>query len=149
MARRKVFVPRPPFGEALNRGLRLRCPCCGRGPVYRRLLRSYHECPLCGLRYYREPGYYVGAMIVNYGLTAFALIAIYLFSLLLPPFWHVSSGTKIIAWMAAAALVSLALVPHTRSLWLAVDYWIEPWPPTEPLFRSHTRAPKEPRRGAA
>ena len=99
----------------------------------------YHDCPLCGLRYYREPGYYVGAMIVNYGVTAFFMIAIYLVSLLLPDFWHVTTGTKIIVWMLAAALVSLALVPHARSLWLAVDYWIEPWPPAEPLFRSHIR----------
>jgi uncharacterized protein (DUF983 family) len=139
MAARSLQAARPPFREALSRGLHLRCPCCGRGPLYRRVLRMYHECPLCGLPYYREPGYYVGAMIVNYGVTAFALISIYLVSLLLPEFWHVTPGTKIIAWMFAAALVSLALVPHARSLWLAVDYWIEPWPPAEPLFRSHAR----------
>jgi uncharacterized protein (DUF983 family) len=139
MVARTLQAARPPFGEALKRGLRLRCPCCGRGPLYRRVLRMYHDCPLCGLRYYREPGYYVGAMIVNYGVTAFFMIAIYLVSLLLPDFWHVTTGTKIIVWMLAAALVSLALVPHARSLWLAVDYWIEPWPPAEPLFRSHTR----------
>jgi uncharacterized protein (DUF983 family) len=92
----------------------------------------YHECPLCGLEFYRESGYYVGAMIVNYGVVALVMIVAYLISRQLPEWWHAPVNTKILAWMGAAVVLSLALVPHARSLWLAVDYWIEPWKPAQP-----------------
>ncbi|MGH9593317.1 MAG: DUF983 domain-containing protein [Bryobacteraceae bacterium] len=141
MAPRTLAEARPPFRVALRRGLSLRCPCCGRGPLYVKVLRMYPECPLCELRYYREPGYYVGAMILNYGVTAFLLISAYLISLFLPEYWHTDPQNKILAWMAAAVVVSLALVTHTRSLWLAVDYWVEPWEPAEPIFRSSEKQP--------
>jgi hypothetical protein len=92
-------------------------------------------CPACGLSFFRESGYYVGAMILNYGVTSFLVIVAYLISLFLPTILHYDSQTKILFWMAGAILVSLLLVPHTRSLWLAVDYWVEPWEPTDPLLR--------------
>ncbi len=132
---------RPPFSEALGRGLRLRCPCCGLGRIYRRPYRMHHDCPLCRLDYFREPGYYVGAMIVNYAATAFIVLAAYLLSRLLPEIWHAAPSTKIPVWMACAVLISLALVPYTRSLWLAFDYWIEPWQPADPLLRMDTSDP--------
>ena len=113
----------------------MRCPCCGRGPVYRHWLRMYHECPLCGLNYYREPGYYVGAMILNYLATTLILTAAYLLSLWVPVLWHASPQKKITVWLAVAVAMSLGFVAHARSLWLAVDYWIEPWPPKEEMFR--------------
>jgi len=130
-----IHPARPPLANVIGRGLRLRCPCCGRGPLYRRAYRMYHECPLCGLAFYRESGYYVGAMILNYGVTALVMVVAYLISRALPEWWHAPANTKILAWMAAAALLSLALVPLMRSLWLAVDYWIEPWAPAEPMFQ--------------
>lgn len=86
-----------------------------------------HDCPACGLPYYREPGYFVGAMIVNYVTTIFIVIAAYLISRLLPPVWNASPETKITVWLIASVCLSLALVPWARSVWIAVDYWIEPW----------------------
>jgi uncharacterized protein (DUF983 family) len=133
---RSAQLVRPKFVAVLRRALRLRCPCCGRGRMYRRFYRMYHECPLCGLAFYRESGYYVGAMMINYGVTALVFMAAYLLSRMLPMWWSAPVNEKIFAWMGAAVVFSLALVPHSRSMWLAVDYWIEPWPPAEPQFRS-------------
>lgn len=105
------------------------CPHCGEGKLYSGGLRMYHDCPRCGLPFYRESGYYVGAMIVNYGVTAAIVLTAYLVSLLLPPIWRASTDTKLVAWFAFAIAVSLALFRHSRSLWLALDYWLDPWAP--------------------
>ncbi len=42
------------------------------------------ECAVCGLRYFRESGYYIGAMILNYGITIALVVAAYLISLSVP-----------------------------------------------------------------
>ena len=128
---------RPAFRAAIGRGLRLRCPRCGDGRLYRKTYRMNRACPVCGLGYYRESGYYVGAMMINYGITAFLVLVAYLLSRLMPVMWHASPEWKIPVWMAAAIVISLLLVPVTRGLWLAFDYWVEPWmPPVDsPLNR--------------
>jgi len=128
---------RPPFRDALLRGLLLRCPCCGLAPLFHGAFRMNHDCPLCGLDNFREPGYYVGAMILNYGATAFLMLVIYLLvAFLLPPLWNASPEAKIPVWMGAAIIVSLAFFHHSRSLWLALDYWLDPWQPADPLLRN-------------
>jgi uncharacterized protein (DUF983 family) len=117
----------PTFLQALRRGFRLRCPRCGLGRLTKGLLGMRRECTYCELDYVREPGYYVGAMIINYGITVALIIGAYLISGLIPVYWHASSDRKILAWIAASIVISLCLVPLCRSLWLAVDYWVEPW----------------------
>jgi uncharacterized protein (DUF983 family) len=126
----------PRFRDALTRALRLRCPYCGLGTLFYRPFRMHHVCPVCGLAYFRESGYYVGAMIINYAATSFLMLVIYLlFAFLVPPIWNAPPETKIPVWMGAAIVVSLALFHHCRALWLAVDYWLEPWSPNDPLLR--------------
>jgi uncharacterized protein (DUF983 family) len=120
---------RPEFKAAIGRGLRLRCPRCGDGRLYKTFFRMNRECNVCGLGYYRESGYYVGAMMINYGITAALVLAVYLISRLMPEIWHASPELKIATWMCAAIIVSLLLVRTTRGLWLAFDYWVEPWMP--------------------
>lgn len=87
------------------------------------------ECPECGLRYYREPGYFIGAMILNYGFTAAFIIGAYLLCLA-AHFEAVLHTTRaLLLWMLFGVTLSLLLVRHCYSLWLSLDYWIEPWAP--------------------
>src|SRR5713226_9343152 len=51
-----------------------RCPRCREGPIYsgslpRGWLAMYERCPVCGLKYHREQGYFIGAMYVSYALA--------------------------------------------------------------------------------
>jgi uncharacterized protein (DUF983 family) len=119
----------PAFFTSLARGFRLRCPRCGHGALLRGAygFRMRRECPVCGLDYFREPGYYVGAMIINYGITVVLIVGAYLISTFMREVWHTSSDWKILAWMGASIVISLSIVPLSRSLWLAIDYWVEPW----------------------
>src|SRR6266478_2601415 len=53
----------------LKRGLRQRCPVCGRGKIFKGWFKTYERCPACNFAFEREPGYYTGAMAVNLGAT--------------------------------------------------------------------------------
>ena len=82
---------------------------------------------MCGLRYFRESGYYIGAMIINYAVTMGIVLGLFLLSLLLPDFWGTSVNLKLAAAAFITVAVSLSLTRHCRSFWLAMDYWLEPW----------------------
>ena len=58
------------FWRTVGRSLRLRCPSCGEGRLFIRFFSMAPSCPGCGLDFRREQGYYVGAMYLNYGVTA-------------------------------------------------------------------------------
>src|SRR5438876_9733709 len=56
--------------RALGRAVRLRCPRCGETPLFRGWFSMAEACALCGLRFERAQGYFVGAIYVNYAMTA-------------------------------------------------------------------------------
>ena len=53
-----------------RRALRLRCPWCGLGAPFDGLFTMRDRCEACGLKLEREPGYFLGSIYVNYGITA-------------------------------------------------------------------------------
>ena len=121
---------RPTFGNAVRGGLRLRCPYCGQGRVLARWPNKiFPECSRCGLPFFREPGYYIGGMIVTYGLTLLVVVPVFLLSLLLPDFKGVSEDGRVALWLLFAVVLSLLLMPYSYGLWLHLDFWVEPWTP--------------------
>lgn len=87
------------------------------------------RCPVCGLVYEREHGYFVGAMAIGYGLATFVLGALFfLFALGLR--WSLERS------LLAAAVVFLGVVPfvfrYARSLWIHLDRRMDPDPPVRP-----------------
>lgn len=120
---------RPPFQQIVRRASRWRCPCCGQGRLFRGVFRMLPCCPECGLSYFPEQGYYVGAMIINYAATTAVVVTIFLASLLFPDFTKISTNSKILLWMAFAILLSLLLTRHAYSFWLGIDFWIKPRQP--------------------
>jgi uncharacterized protein (DUF983 family) len=125
-------MARPLIRKALATGFRLRCPRCKAGTLFAGVFQMKRECPVCLLPYFREPGYYLGAMILNYAVTAALLVGLYLTtpSLPLPASW--GATTRLFLAMGLGVAVSLATMRHAYSLWLSLDYWLEPWPEEEP-----------------
>ena len=105
----------------LRRGLRLRCPRCGRSALYAGWFAMHPQCARCGLRYEREQGYFVGAIYLNYAATV-ALAA----GIVLALDWAVglTLAEQLALGIALAALVPLAFFRYSRSLWLSVDYLV-------------------------
>ena len=120
---------RPPLQQILRRSAHWRCPNCGRGRLFRGVFRMLSRCPECGLSYFPEQGYYVGAMIINYVATTAVVVAIFLLSLLFRDFTTLSTNSKILLWMAFAITFSLLLTRHAYSFWLGIDFWIKPRQP--------------------
>ena len=115
--------------QIVRRAAHWRCPNCGRGMLFRGVFRMLPRCPECGLSYFPEQGYYVGAMIINYVATTAVVVAIFLLSVLVRDFTTLSTNSKILLWMAFAIVLSLLLVRHSYSFWLGIDFWITPRQP--------------------
>ncbi|HEY7097360.1 MAG TPA: hypothetical protein VH437_11590 [Terriglobales bacterium] len=83
----------------------------------------FERCCTCGLKFEREPGYFLGAMYISYGL---ALITIAISSILL---WIALQWSieKVVIW---AVILFLPLAPtltcFARILWLHLDWAIDP-----------------------
>ena len=118
---------RPRFIEALGYALRYRCPNCHSGPIFQgRFNHVRVRCPACGLPYFREPGYFVGGMILTYGFTVGVLVAIYMLMPLLPDVAGISEPVKYALWIAFTLVLAVVFVRPAYALWLSVDYWLDP-----------------------
>jgi uncharacterized protein (DUF983 family) len=120
---RKQFsmTSRKSYWTVMSRAWRLRCPRCGEGKLFATWLRMHAECPHCQLRFEREPGFFLGSIYVNYGLTAMLVIVLYLGLF----FWaRVSGQTAVVIAAAFSVLFPLWFFRYARSLWLGFDqYW--------------------------
>jgi uncharacterized protein (DUF983 family) len=113
---------RPPgVGIVLARALRLRCPRCGRGRLFEGAFRMAERCTSCGLRYERAPGYFVGAIYVNYAVTvALGLGLVVLLDWLV----GLDPDLQIVLAVAVTVLVPLVFFRYSRSLWLGLEYMV-------------------------
>ena len=122
--------------KTLLRGLRLRCPACGRSSIVERLFHIKHHCPACGVLFKREEGFFVGAIMVNVVTTEVAIILIYLGCLLLT---NLKDQSIITILFVFGLLFPVAFYHHSWSLWLAFDYLIE----SLPKYVRENSAPKD------
>jgi len=119
---------RPRILDVLLYALRYRCPNCHAGPIFKgRFNQVLIRCPNCGLAYFREPGYFVGGMILTYGFTVGVLILVYLLTPLMPTFGWISEATKYALWIGFTLLLAVIFVRPAYALWLSLDYWLDPW----------------------
>jgi len=104
------------------------CPRCRTGKIFQSSILTWfpkmsERCPVCGFKFEREQGYFLGAMYISYGL---ALITITVGSVLL---WLVGglSMEKAVIW---AVVLFLPLAPpvtyFARVVWLHLDWKLDP-----------------------
>src|SRR5262245_16051074 len=92
-----------PLTTLLGRALRLRCPLCGVGRMFRGFMTMNRECPHCGLRYERAPGYFLGSIYVNYTVTAVIAGAMYLIPMLV--------NGRPVTWLIVPSIAFCILFP--------------------------------------
>jgi hypothetical protein len=80
-------------------------------------------------------------MIITYVLVTFALVAIYLASVLVSSLRSTSAELNPALWIALALALTLILVRPSYSLWLALDFWIDPWEPDSTSAAASRRRP--------
>ena len=107
----------------LRRGLRQRCPVCGRGKIFSGIFKTYERCPACGFAFEREPGYYTGAMAVNLVVSELLIVII---AVPLAASQAVPVITLIILGCTIPILLPLLFYRPTKSLWMSFDHFIHP-----------------------
>jgi uncharacterized protein (DUF983 family) len=81
----------------------------------------HERCAACGLRYECEPGYFVGAIYINYAVTIGIAAGVVL---LLDWTVGLTLAQQLTIGVALGALVPLAFFRYSRSLWLSVGYLV-------------------------
>ena len=115
--------PKAGFLLTVWRSVRLRCPRCGEGRLFRNLWSMAPACDSCQLEYQREGGFFLGSIYVNYGLTSLLATIAYpvsVFALGLP------RTPTIVAIVAFIILFPLWFFRYARSLWLGFDQYVDP-----------------------
>src|SRR5690349_18747218 len=62
------------------RAFRLKCPTCGRAPIFRGWFAMNDNCAGCGRKFNRDAGYLLGSIYFNYAVTG-AIVVIGYFTM--------------------------------------------------------------------
>jgi uncharacterized protein (DUF983 family) len=116
------------LGWALRGILSNRCPRCGRTHVFRHLVFMAPSCAGCGYVYERENGYFLGAIVIGYFSSAFAVVPTVVIGVM-------ALRASILDVVLAASLQVLVLTPFisrfARLGWIYLDYRADPRGNTE------------------
>jgi uncharacterized protein (DUF983 family) len=82
-------------------------------------------CPACGLRYEREDGYWVSAMIVNTVVTE-ALFGIFFVAALLATIPDVPWLPLLAVAAVTNVVVPVLFYPLSKTVWVAIDLFFHP-----------------------
>jgi len=78
----------------------------------------HESCAHCGLTYEREPGYFLGSIYINYGITA-VLTTVGWITLRFG--YRIESRGLIVAFAVFCVLFPILFFRYARALWLAMD----------------------------
>ncbi|MDB5387125.1 MAG: hypothetical protein JWM11_2771, partial [Planctomycetaceae bacterium] len=83
--------------------------------------KMHEHCPTCGLKFESEPGFYLGSIYANYGVTA--LLATVAFLILV---FGYGFSKDIVIWLCLVftTLFPLWFFRYARSIWLSLMYLV-------------------------
>ena len=103
--------------------LRLVCPRCRQGRVFRGWIIVNERCPVCNLKFEREQGYFIGALYVSY------LLGIPIVAALMLVYWWLTSW-RLETLLLAAFLTFQLFVPivlrFAKVVWMYADRAFDP-----------------------
>jgi len=102
---------------AIGRALALRCPRCGGGRMFRGWFRMHERCAACGATFTREPGFYLGSIYINYGVTVIVTGGLYAALVGV----GASHEAALVACLVVAVALPVVFFRHARSLLVAID----------------------------
>ncbi|MDD5200040.1 MAG: DUF983 domain-containing protein [Terrimicrobiaceae bacterium] len=120
-------------GAYLVRATRLRCPVCGRTPIFPRVrtirrpvdwFMPFDGCPRCGYAFEREPGYFLMAVwALNCGFASVLGLVIYLG---LEMNFDLPMRVTIPAVLVPVALFNVLFARHAKAYFIALDHLFDP-----------------------
>jgi uncharacterized protein (DUF983 family) len=104
------------FGRALRR----LCPRCGGAPSFAGWARAAPHCTACGFAFEREPGYWVGAMIINTIIAFGLLLTVFVGGWVV--FWPDVPWTGVmLATVAVGGVTPIVAYPWSKAIWSAIE----------------------------
>lgn len=88
--------------------------------MFHGILKMNEACPVCGMKFEREEGYYTGAMFINWLIIVF----------LIGPVWVTMFFTGVGFWttFTVTAILLIVLTPfiiqYSRAIWLYLDFYV-------------------------
>ena len=104
----------------VGRSITRRCPrCAGRG-IFANWAALEEFCPTCGFKFEREPGYWVGALIINMAVALFVFLLTMVGGMVL--FWpDVPWNLLSAATIGVMLVVPIAFYPWSKGIWMAIE----------------------------
>lgn len=101
---------------------RSRCPHCLQGEIFSGFWRMHETCPVCGVTFERETGYFMNAIFFGYllGFLAVLPVSIALYLLSAPASWF------LVGISATLVLLSPLIFRYARVLWMHLDEVLDP-----------------------
>jgi uncharacterized protein (DUF983 family) len=116
-------LPEQNYSTFFTRALKLRCPRCGEGPLFKNFITMHQKCPRCSLKYERAPGYFLGSTYLNYGFMAFSTMSAYFALHYGANFSNDQLSGPLLIYCIVMPLI---LFRYARSWWLAMDCYCDP-----------------------
>lgn len=109
-------------GSKLYSIFKMKCPRCQEGDFFvshpydlKNAGDTHENCPSCGLKYSKEPGFYYGAMYVAYALGVALFVALWVsFNLFFP---SVRAGIQVTVIALASLLTGPYLYALSKIIW--------------------------------
>ena len=114
------------------RGVLKKCGRCGAGHLFDGWFQQKERCPGCGLKFEREPGFFVGAYLINFAIVIILLFVLCMGFVAMKAIDHDASVAPIvIAGLIIAFVAPVAFYPFSRTIWSAFDVGMTPLEPHE------------------
>ncbi|MBA3533989.1 MAG: DUF983 domain-containing protein [Ardenticatenales bacterium] len=98
-------------------GIRLKCPVCEQGKLFKNWFTMNTLCPHCYVRFERHEGEVTGGMTISILVTAFLFLVGYSASEM---FFEWPTWVHLLLWSAYALIFPIAFYRYSRALWVVV-----------------------------
>ena len=97
------------------------------------------DCPRCGLHFEKDPGYWLGSVMINTGATQGLFVIVLMLGMI--AFWpDVPWVALLIIGIAIATLTPVLFHPFSRTFWIATERAVTGWTDTSlhnPIVITH------------
>ena len=100
-------------------GVRLCCPNCSEGRVFKHLFKIERECDTCHVKFERMDGESIGGMAITMAIVPPLSIAGYFLTVAL---FDISFWANVTLWTAFIVVVCTWIYRHSRAAWVAISY---------------------------
>lgn len=107
------------LGSLFVSSVLLRCPACGKGPIFDGFFKSHPHCEACGQTYYMKAGEFTGGAYMNYGVTAILATAAYF---VLEATMELSVVALTTILVAFGAIFPFLFLRNSRAFFMALLY---------------------------